>query len=67
MKSTEELFQEAYDNCEAQDISEVDIKGFIEHCEALYKMTTSEFHRWYEANEFEGNVEQQLWYQYKKQ
>lgn len=66
MKSTEELFKDAYDNCEAQDIRTINIEAFIENCESTYKMTTEEFLKWFEENNYEGNVEQQLWYKHSK-
>lgn len=67
MKSREELFKEAYDNCEAQDVKSINIETFIKNCEFIYKMTTKEFHKWFKDNNFEGNVTQQLWYQYTRE
>lgn len=63
-ETIERLFQEAYEDLDAQDISEFNLKGFIENCEQTYKMTTEEFHKWYKENDYEGNVDKQLWYQF---
>ena len=62
MKTTEELFQEAYDDCEAHKIEDAHIKEFIAHCESAYRMSSAEFHKWYANNNYEGNVEQKIWY-----
>jgi hypothetical protein len=65
-KSDDELFKEAYDACEAVDISEIDIHDFIDYCEKRYKMPTSEFLKWFKERNFEGNVDMQLWSIYGK-
>ena len=63
-KTDFELFREAYDELEAEDISKIDIKEFIYYCEGQYKMSTIDFIKWFEENGHEGNVDMQIWYLY---
>jgi hypothetical protein len=63
-KTIDELFKEAYDTCEATDISEVSIQEFIYYCEELYKMDTDVFLEWFKNRNYEGNVDMQMWAQY---
>lgn len=64
-KNADILFKEAYESINtAEDIANIDMSEFISHCELVYKMNTSNFRKWFEDNNFEGNVEQQLWYQF---
>ncbi len=58
----EKLFKEAYNKSEAEDIIDVDITGFIKCCERLYKMRTEDFRILFKKNNYEGNVDMQLWY-----
>lgn len=65
MKSDEELFNEIYSSLkEANDICDFNVYSFIDYCESTYKMTTKEFHIWFRDREYEGNVDQQIWYQF---
>lgn len=66
MKTENELFKEEYDNCIAEDISTINVEGFIEYCEEFYKMSTQEFQKRFEENNFEGNPDQQMWYRITK-
>lgn len=59
-----ELFRKAYEECQAEDIENIDIASFIKRCEETYKMTTHDFRTHFEENEREGNVEMHLWYQF---
>lgn len=65
-KTDDELFQEAYDECEATDIRNEDVEGFIVYCENLYNMKTADFLKWYEKRNYEGNIDMQLWALYAK-
>lgn len=59
-----DLFKETYDSLDAQDINVLDIESFIIYCESTYKMKTDVFLKWYEENEYEGNIDMQLWHQH---
>lgn len=63
-KIENKLFEEVYNSIIADDFKTVDIPSFINYCENVYKMTTEEFRKWFEINDYEGNVDQQLWYKY---
>jgi|GEM_PF-3492599 len=65
-KYEDELFKKAYDSIDAEDISELDIEGFIAYCEEQYKMSTKDFLKWFAIKGNEGNVEMQLWALYAK-
>lgn len=65
-KSDEELFKELYDSFEVPDIKEFNSQEFIRKCEAIYKISTEEFIKEFTANDFEGNVDQQLWFHHAK-
>ncbi|MFF2450543.1 hypothetical protein ACFVSW_26210 [Neobacillus sp. NPDC058068] len=65
-KSREMHVKEVYDSINAEDISEVDFREFIEYCEDKYQMSTSVFKEWFESKENEGNIELQLWYMYTR-
>lgn len=42
--------------------SELNHEGIIKNYEKVYRMTTNEFRRWYEENDFEGNADHKMWY-----
>lgn len=65
-KTDEELFMELYNSFDAPDIVDFDAKNFIQECEEIYKMSTKEFMENFGENDFEGNVDMQLWYHHAK-
>lgn len=66
-KTDDELFQEMYASFEVPDIKEFDVKGFINYCESVYKMSNEEFLKHFKDVNYEGNVDMQLWYHHGKE
>jgi len=62
LKSEVELFKQAYNEVDANDVTDLDVEKLISNYEQIYHMNTNEFRKKYEENGFEGNVDHQMWY-----
>ena len=65
-KTDEELFAELYASEDIPNVEDFDVESFVQYCENVYGMSTEQFKVWFEAEEYEGNVDMQRWYHFTK-